>query len=94
MTTNLFWTEGGKALNLALLTLTERLELQETLRHTEATEWLRRYESIRTTTGQANARNWWEKVKSDLKKRRGKAGANTLIAEMNRQRHEIRSTGG
>jgi hypothetical protein len=94
MTTNLFWMQDGKARNLALLTSTERLELQATLRHTEATEWLRRYETIRTTTGQAAARNWWEEVKADLRKRRGKAGANILIAEMNRQRHEIRSTGG
>ena len=92
MTINLFWTQDGKAKNLALLTSTERLELQATLRQTEATEWLRRYEAIKTTTGQANSRNWWEKVKSDLKKRRGKAGANTLIAEMNRHRNEIRST--
>jgi hypothetical protein len=92
VTTNLFWTQDGKARNLALLTLTERLELQETLRQTEATEWLLRYESIRTTTGQAAARNWWEEVKADIRKRRGKAGANILIAEMNRQRNEIRSS--
>ena len=94
MITNLFWTEDGKARNLALLTSIERSELQATLRQTEATEWLRRYEAIRTTTCQAAARNWWEAVKSDIRKRRGKAGANILIAEMNRQRHEIRSTGG
>jgi len=91
VTTNLFWTQDGKAQNLALLTLIERLELQETLRQTEATEWLRRYEAIRTTTGQAAARNWWEEVKADIKKLRGRAGLNILIAEMNRQRHEIRS---
>lgn len=92
MTTNLFWTSDGKAKNLALLTSTERLELQATLRQTEATEWLRRYEAIRTTTGQAAARNWWEAVKSDIRKRRGKAGLSILTNEMNRQRNEIRST--
>ncbi len=94
MTTNLFWTQDGKARNLALLTLTERSELQETLRKNEATEWLLRYEAIQTKTGQAAARNWWEVVKSDLRKHRGRAGLSILINEMNRQRNEIRSTGG
>ncbi len=92
MTTNLFWTQDGKARNLALLTSTERSELQETLRQTEATEWLKRYESIQTKTGQAAARNWWEEVKADIRKRRGKAGLSILTTEMNRQRNEIRST--
>jgi hypothetical protein len=29
---------------------------------------------------------WWGSVKSDIKKRRGQAGLDTLIAEMERQR--------
>jgi hypothetical protein len=92
MTTNPFWTQDGRAKNLALLTSTERCKMLETLRQMEAREWLLRYESIRTKTGQAAARNWWAEVKDDIRKLRGKAGLSILIAEMNRQRDEIRST--
>ena len=91
MTANPYWTDEGKAKNLALLTSTERCKMLETLRQTEAKEWLKRYEAIRTKTGQANARTWWESVKVDIERKRGKAGADTLISEMNGQRNEIRS---
>jgi hypothetical protein len=91
MTANPYWTEDGKARNLALLTSTERSAMLETLRQTEAMEWLQRYNAIRTKTGQANARHWWESVKADIKHKRGKDGLNTLIAEMNRVKNEIRS---
>ena len=92
MTTNPYWTDDGKARNLALLTLTEHSAMLETLRQTEARDWLQRYAAIRTKTGQANARHWWESVKADIERKRGKDGLNTLIAEMNRQRNEIRSS--
>ena len=85
---NLFWTEDGKAKNLALLTSTERSELQVILRQTEAREWKMRFVKKSIEIGTVKARSWWEDTKLDLQKKRGKAGADTLIAEMNRQRHD------
>lgn len=80
---NLFWTEDGKAKNLALLTSTERSELQAILRQTEAREWKMRFVKKSIEIGTVKARSWWEDTKLDLQKKRGKAGADTLIAEMN-----------
>ena len=86
MTTNPYWTEGGKAKNLALLTSTERCKMLETLRQTEARDWIRRYRLKSKQFGQQKAQLWWLDVKMSLKKRRGQAGLDTLIAEMERQR--------
>jgi hypothetical protein len=83
MITNPYLTDGGKAKNLALLTSTERYEMLETLRQTEARDWIRRYRLKAKERGQ---QAWWGDVKSDIKKRRGQAGLDTLIAEMERQR--------
>ena len=86
MTTNIYWTKDGKAKNLALLTSTERCEMLETLRQTEAKEWIRRYRLKTKEIGQQKAKAWWENTKADIKKRRGQAGLDTLIAEMGKQR--------
>jgi hypothetical protein len=86
MTTNPYWTEDGKAKNLALLTSTERCEMLETLRQTEARDWIRRYRLKAKELGQQKAQLWWLDVKMSLKKRRGQDGLDTLIAEMERQR--------
>jgi hypothetical protein len=86
MTTNPYWTKDGKAKNLALLTSTERCKMLETLRQTEARDWIRRYRLKAKQLGQQKAQAWWLDVKMSLKKRRGKAGLDTLIAEMERQR--------
>ena len=91
MTTNPYWTEDGKAKNLALLTSTERCKMLETLRQTEAREWLQRYNTKAKEIGQAKAQDWWQIVKLDIEKRRGKAGLSTLISEMNRQRNDANS---
>ena len=91
MTTNPYWTSDGKAKNLALLTLTERCEMLETLRQTEALEWIRRYRLKAKEIGQQRAKAWWENTKADIKKRRGQAGLDTLIAEMKRQQHDANS---
>jgi len=92
MTTNPYWTEDGKAKNLALLTSTERYKMLETLRQTEAMEWLQRYQRKAQQVGKQQAQAWWQGVKLDIKKRRGQAGADTLTCEMNRQQDEIRSS--
>jgi hypothetical protein len=86
MTTNPYWTEDGKAKNLALLTSTERCKMLETLRQTEARDWIRRYRLKAKQLGALAAQAWWLGVKMSLKKRRGQDGLDTLIAEMERQR--------
>jgi len=91
MTANPYWTQDGKAKNLALLTSTERYKMLETLRQTEAREWLQRYQRKAQQVGKQQAQAWWQGVKLDIERKRGKDGLNTLIAEMNRQQDEIRS---
>lgn len=86
MTINAYWTEDGKAKNLALLTSTERCNMLETLRQTEARDWIRRYRLKAKELGQQQTQLWWLDVKMSLKKRRGQDGLDTLIAEMERQR--------
>jgi hypothetical protein len=86
MTTNPYWTKDGKAKNLALLTSTERCKMLETLRQTEARDWIRRYRLKAKELGQQQTQLWWLDVKMSLKKRRGQDGLDTLIAEMERQR--------
>jgi len=93
MTANLYWTEDGKAKNLALLTSTERCKMLETLLQAEAAEWKMRFAKKTVQIGTLKAKNWWEDTKLDLQKKRGKAGVDTLITEMNRKPYEIRSKG-
>ena len=88
MKANLYWTEDGKAKNLALLTSTERCKMLETLLQTEAAEWKMRFAKKSIEIGTVRARSWWEDTKLDLQKKRGQAGANILIAEMNRKKNE------
>jgi hypothetical protein len=89
MTTNPYLTKDGKAKNLALLTSTERCEMLETLTPTEAREWIKRYRKKRMELGKQEAQAWWESIKMDIKKKRGQDGLNTLIAEMEKQRHDV-----
>jgi hypothetical protein len=58
----------------------------ETLRQTEARDWIRRYRLKAKEVGQQQTQLWWVDVKMSLKKRRGQDGLDTLIAEMERQR--------
>jgi hypothetical protein len=88
MTANLYWTKDGKAKNLALLTSTERCKMLETLLQTEAAEWKMRFAKKSIEIGTVRARSWWADTKLDLQKKRGQAGADTLILEMNRKKNE------
>jgi hypothetical protein len=85
MTANLYWTEDGKAKNLALLTSTERSKMLETLLQTEAAEWKMRFAKKSIEIGTVRARSWWEDTKLDLQKKRGLVTAGILITEMNRK---------
>ena len=75
-----------KANNLASLSLQGRLNLQETMRHTEATEWIRRYRKKVLEEGKGEAQYWWQQTLADIAKRRGQAAADDLRQRMNTQK--------
>jgi hypothetical protein len=75
-----------KANNLASLSLQERLNLQETMRNTEAQEWIRRYRKKALEEGRGEAQYWWQQTLADIAKRRGQAAADDLKKRMNEQK--------
>jgi hypothetical protein len=81
-----FLIEPKKANNLASLSSQERLNLQETMRNTEATEWIRRYRKKVLEEGRGEAQYWWQQTLDDIAKRRGQAAADDLKSRMNQQK--------
>jgi hypothetical protein len=81
-----FLIGSEKASNLANLSLQGRLNLQETMRHTEATEWIRRYRKKALEEGRGEAQYWWQQTLADIAKRRGQAAADDLKSRMNQQK--------
>jgi hypothetical protein len=79
-------TDTKKHTNLALLTPQQRLDLLETLRQTEAREWVQRYRKKARDFGKIKALAWWSQVYSDIEKRRGSAAAVDLRKRMNETR--------
>jgi hypothetical protein len=75
-----------KANNLASLSSQGRLNLQETMRHTEATEWIRRYRKKVLEEGRGEAQYWWQQTLADIAKKRGQAAADDLKIRMNTQK--------
>jgi hypothetical protein len=75
-----------KANNLASLSLQGRLNLQETMRNTEAQEWIRRYRKKALEEGRGEAQYWWQQTLADIAKRRGQAAADDLKSRMNTQK--------
>jgi broad specificity phosphatase PhoE len=71
------------AKNLANLSYEQRLEMLETLRQTEARDWIRRYRKKIREEGKAEALAWWQKTLSDIAKRRGQKAADDLRRRMN-----------
>jgi hypothetical protein len=69
--------------NLANLPLTKRYEIQETLRQSEATYWIRRYRKKMMEEGKTEAWSWWQKTLSDLVKKRGQLAVDDLRKRMN-----------
>ena len=78
-----FLTDTKKPSNLAMLTPQQRLELLETLRTTEAREWLQRYRKKVTALGKTKASAWWSTIYSDIQKKRGLSAAEDLRKRMN-----------
>jgi hypothetical protein len=75
-----------KANNLASLSLQGRLNLQETMRNTEALEWIKRYRKKVLEEGRGEAQYWWQQTLADIAKRRGQAAADDLKKRMNEQK--------
>jgi hypothetical protein len=72
--------------NLANLSSQRRLNLQETMRNTEALEWIKRYRKKALEEGRGEAQYWWQQTLADIAKRRGQAAADDLKSRMNQQK--------
>lgn len=66
-------------------------ETLEHMRNCEAREWIARYKQKIGELGSAPAQSWWEKVKSDIAKKRGDAALQDLINRMNKERASVKS---
>jgi len=75
--------DSKTAKNLANLSSEQRLEMLETLRQTEAKDWIRRYRKKIREEGKAEALAWWHQTLSDLAKRRGQKAVEDLRRRMN-----------
>jgi hypothetical protein len=75
-----------KANNLATLSSQERLNLRETMKQTEAMEWVRRYRKKALEEGRGEAQYWWQQTLADIAKKRGQAAADDLRQRMNEQK--------
>jgi len=72
--------------NLAHLSSEQRLLMQETLRQSEARDWLRRYRKKAMEEGKAEAWAWWQRISSDLVKKCGQSAVDELRKRMNETR--------
>ena len=72
--------------NLANLSSEQRLLMQETLRQSEARDWIRRYRKKMMEEGKTEAWAWWQRTLSDLAKKRGQKAVKELQRRMNEAR--------
>ena len=84
-----FLTEPEKANNLASLSFSERLNLRETMRESEAREWIKRFKKKALEEGGGEAQYWWQQTLADIAKKRGQKAADDLRQRMNRIKNEI-----
>jgi len=77
-----------KANNLASLSSQGRLNLQETMRNSEAVEWIRRYRKKVMEEGRGEAQYWWQQTLVDIAKKRGESAADDLRRRMNEQKEK------
>ena len=66
------------------------LETITHMRQCEAREWIRRYRKKIGEVGSEQGRAWWEQVKEDIAKRRGKVALDSLVKQMETERREGR----
>ena len=81
-----FLIGSEKANNLATMSSQERLNLQETMRNSEAVEWIRRYRKKMLEEGRGEAQYWWQQTLLDIARRRGELAADDLRKRMNEQK--------
>jgi hypothetical protein len=81
-----FLIGSEKASNLASLSSQERLNLRETMRQSEAMEWIKRFKKKALEEGKGEAQYWWQQTLADIAKRRGQAAADDLRKRMNEQK--------
>jgi len=81
-----FLTGSEKANNLANSSSQERLNLQETMKNSEAREWMARYRKKALEEGRGEAQYWWQQTLADIAKKRGQAAADDLKKRMNEQK--------
>ena len=81
-----FLIGSERANNLANMSSPERLNLQETMRNSEARDWLARYRKKALEEGRGEAQYWWQQTLEDIAKRRGQAAADDLRQRMNEQK--------
>ena len=81
-----FLIGSEKASNLASLSSHERLNLRETMRQSEAMEWIKRFKKKALEEGRGEAQYWWQQTLADIAKRRGQAAADDLRKRMNEQK--------
>jgi hypothetical protein len=86
-----FLIGSEKANNLATLSSQERLNLRETMRQTEAMEWIRRFKKKALEEGRGEAHYWFQQVIADIAKKRGQQAADNLRQRMNRIKNETSS---
>lgn len=73
-------------LGIRFETLLPPPEIWNHMRDCEARHWLRRFREIASTSGGAQARQWWQKTCEDIEKRRGTEALNDLRRRMNEQK--------
>jgi hypothetical protein len=56
------------------------------MRDCEAREWITRFNRKIGEQGLENAQSWWEGVKVDIERRRGKPALDVLVRRMNLER--------
>jgi hypothetical protein len=81
-----FLIGSEKANNLATLSSQERLNLRETMRQSEAMEWIKRFKKKALEEGKGEAQYWWQQTLADIAKKRGQAAADDLRQRMNTQK--------
>jgi hypothetical protein len=80
--------EPAKAGNLANLSSSERLNLQETMSQAEAREWIQRYKKRMLEHGRGEAFAWWQSTLADITKKRGPKAAEDLRQRMNAEKEQ------
>jgi hypothetical protein len=73
-------------LGIRFETLLPPPEIWNHMRDCEARHWLRRFREIASTSGGAQARQWWQKTCEDIEKRRGPEAMADLRRRMNEQK--------